>query len=295
MSTDSAGIRSKLTKLNKSLDELESQLEPLFSQSLPETLLGLETIHQAKLQVIIPYIVYDLVFVYLKSRGIDPRTHPIVNELERVRQYFDKIKNAEEFDQKRKLGIDKAAAGRFIKHAIAQAKNAQLMDEPSDDATPVASSGSKRVPVKVTSKMIARAEYEKEIKELGNEEEEDLEVFDDDDDDAMDIADGLPEEARTRPLSLNKGKGRASNEEQSSQEDQAPTPRRKRPRIDPFSEYEGVSISSVHQPIDDDKKKTTSTKLSSASDSLRGTPISASEDIKSAKGAKKAKRKARKP
>lgn len=106
MSTETAKIHSKLAKLNKSLDELESQLEPLFAQSLPETLLALDTIQQAKLQVIIPYVVYDLVFgectrgmqgwtcprfraltpcvVYLKSRGIDPKTHRVVNELVRV-------------------------------------------------------------------------------------------------------------------------------------------------------------------------------------------------------------------
>ncbi|KAF8559939.1 C1D-domain-containing protein [Imleria badia] len=203
MSTDTTKIRSKLARLDKSLDELESQLEPLFAQSLPETLLALDTIQQAKLQVIIPYVVYDLVFVYLKSRGVDPKTHRVVAELERIRQYFDKIKHAEESDQKRKFGIDKGAAGRFIKHAIAQAKNAQLVDEPSD-ATPVASSSSnhERVPVKVTSKMLARAEYEKELKELGSEEEQDLAVFDEEagieDEEAMDMED-VPSSRRKRP------------------------------------------------------------------------------------------------
>lgn len=62
MSADTTKIRSKLTKLDKSLDQLEAQLEPLFAQSLPETLLALDTIQQAKLQAIIPYVVYDLVF-----------------------------------------------------------------------------------------------------------------------------------------------------------------------------------------------------------------------------------------
>lgn len=62
MSTDTAKIRSKLAKLDRSLDELEAQLEPLFAQSLPETLLALDTIQQAKLQTVIPYVVYDLVF-----------------------------------------------------------------------------------------------------------------------------------------------------------------------------------------------------------------------------------------
>ena len=55
-------IRSRLSALTKSLDELGKILEPLFSQSLPESLVGLETIQQAKLQVDIPYVVYDLVF-----------------------------------------------------------------------------------------------------------------------------------------------------------------------------------------------------------------------------------------
>ena len=62
MSTDTSKLRNKIGKLNKSFDELESKLEPLFAQSLDETLLGLDTIQQAKLLVIIPYVVYDLVF-----------------------------------------------------------------------------------------------------------------------------------------------------------------------------------------------------------------------------------------
>lgn len=142
-----------------------------------------------------------------------------------------------------KLGIDKVAAARFIKHAIAQAKNAQLVDEASD-AGPEASSSSnnERVPIKVTSKMIARAKYEKELEELGSEEEDDLEVFDqeaaDDDDDETMETDGPP--ADTKSISLEKGKGRALEEE-------APPSRRKRPRIDPFSGKHCASCQSVNQ------------------------------------------------
>ena len=78
-----------------------------------------------------------------------------------------------------KLGIDKAAGERRIKHVIAQAKDAQLVDEPSDIA-PVASASSnnERVPVKVTSKMAVCAEYQKALEESGSGEEDDLEVFD---------------------------------------------------------------------------------------------------------------------
>jgi exosome complex protein LRP1 len=105
-------LKSKLSGLNKSLDELEAQLEPLFAQSLPETAVGLEVIQQAKLNVLVPYITYDLIYseypfmigrqfwlliidqsslphsiVYLKTKGINPMTHPVIQEL--VRRMVD--------------------------------------------------------------------------------------------------------------------------------------------------------------------------------------------------------------
>ncbi|KAF7972207.1 hypothetical protein HWV62_18698 [Athelia sp. TMB] len=176
MSAEINRIRARLDILGDSLDELEIILEPLLAQSLPETVVGLETIQQAKLQVVLPYLVYDLIFIYLKAKGIDPKTHPVVSELDRVRQYFNKIKSAEDADKKPTVSIDKDAASRFIKHAIAQSKYGR---PPGDDAEPTPSSA--RVPVKITSKMEARAQYERELEELGSDNEDDgegLEVFD---------------------------------------------------------------------------------------------------------------------
>ncbi|KAH8102387.1 Sas10/Utp3/C1D family-domain-containing protein [Cristinia sonorae] len=168
-----AKIRNKLKTLNDSLDELEEILEPLSDQTLPEILAGLEPLQQAKLQVDIPYVVYDLIFIYLKTRGIDPKTHPVIGELDRVRQYFEKIKKAEDEPDNRKSRLDQAAANRFIKHAIAQVE----LQLPLDD--PVGGPSNVRVPAKVTSKMEARAQYEQDLKALGDEEESELEVFDD--------------------------------------------------------------------------------------------------------------------
>ena len=85
MSTDTSKLRNKIAKLNKSLDELESKLEPLFAQSLDETLLGLDTIQQAKLLVIIPYVVYDLVFGKLDPVGpFFPVSIPLLRDTNRV-------------------------------------------------------------------------------------------------------------------------------------------------------------------------------------------------------------------
>jgi hypothetical protein len=100
--------------------------------------------------------------------------------------------------------------------------------------------------------MAARAEYEKQLKELVSEDEEDLEVFDEDEE-AMDTADDPPEE--TRSVGLNKGKGRASEEEQSKGEEVSSS-RRKRPRVDPFS-GEPPYILSNYQASSDDKRQGT--------------------------------------
>ena len=103
MATNTSKVSAKISALDVSLDELEAKLESLFAQTLPETVVGLEKIQQAKLQVAIPYLLYDLIFsasdfsnhvryqadrtctkVYLKTRGIDPKTHPVVAELVRL-------------------------------------------------------------------------------------------------------------------------------------------------------------------------------------------------------------------
>lgn len=62
MSDDTLKIRRKISTLTNALDALETNLTALSSQSLPELVIGLDTIQQAKLQVLIPYLVYDLVF-----------------------------------------------------------------------------------------------------------------------------------------------------------------------------------------------------------------------------------------
>ena len=42
-----------------------------------------------------------------------------MKEIKRVQQYFNKVKTAEESGMKRDMTLDKAAANRFIKHALA--------------------------------------------------------------------------------------------------------------------------------------------------------------------------------
>lgn len=62
MASQTNKVRAKLTSLNTSLGELESLLEPLLAKSLSESTLELEPLQKAKLQTVLPYVAYDLIF-----------------------------------------------------------------------------------------------------------------------------------------------------------------------------------------------------------------------------------------
>lgn len=58
-----------LLTLNSSLDLLESSLQPLLSTPLQSLLDSSDPLHQAKLQVMVAYIVHDLIWSKLISPG----------------------------------------------------------------------------------------------------------------------------------------------------------------------------------------------------------------------------------
>jgi exosome complex protein LRP1 len=56
---------------------------------------------------------------FLRLNGVNAKEHPVFRELTRLKQYFEKIKIAEAGESKRdNLSLNKAAAGRIIKHAL---------------------------------------------------------------------------------------------------------------------------------------------------------------------------------
>lgn len=65
-----------------------------------------------------------IVTAYLRLNSVNAKEHPIFSELSRVKQYFEKIRNAESGDARTAaVSLDKAAAGRFIKHALVSKTN----------------------------------------------------------------------------------------------------------------------------------------------------------------------------
>ncbi|KAL1677690.1 hypothetical protein EV122DRAFT_213710 [Schizophyllum commune] len=226
MSTETTKVRAKVAALNASIDKLETELAPLLDKPLAETLAGLEPIEKARLQTLLPYIIYDLSFIQLKVNGEDPKTHAVIPELDRVRQYFEKIKKVEDSAPKPPT-VDKDAAARFIKHAINSIQY-KKSDPPQD--VPSSSTNAAPVPAKVTDKMREREEYLRELKEREGEESsegEELEIFGEEG--AMEVDEPVRPVVKDR-----KGKGKAT----ATSADQAVVDalRKKRKKTDPFDD-----------------------------------------------------------
>nr|WJN24844.1 homeodomain transcription factor bE [Tranzscheliella williamsii] len=75
----------------------------------------------ARLQVSVAYVLMDLVWILLKTKGVDATSHPVLQELERVKGYFGKIKRVQEAanEEGERPAVDRSAAGRFIRAALA--------------------------------------------------------------------------------------------------------------------------------------------------------------------------------
>ncbi|KAG0233388.1 DNA-binding protein c1d [Actinomortierella wolfii] len=113
-----------------SLAEIEDLLEPLFttSTSLNETLAKLDTEKRCQLELMVAYAINTLAFVNLKTNGTAPNTHPVMKELARIKNYTEKLKNATTVS-KPSMNIDKDAADRFIRGALASNNIADKKEE----------------------------------------------------------------------------------------------------------------------------------------------------------------------
>lgn len=148
-----------------------------------------------------------------EKQEAEQRTLPLLNRpLSKVHKLNFYWKTTE------RMTVDKAAANRFIKHAITQATRTQGQPstEPADHhPTPGPSKTPARpVPAGATNKMLARIEWEKQVKEAA-EEEEDLQVFEETDGYANADADvEMINDEASAPTSLPVGTGETTPSEQ---------------------------------------------------------------------------------
>ncbi|KAF3936746.1 hypothetical protein ABW19_dt0201982 [Dactylella cylindrospora] len=126
----------QLDDLEDSIDTISVTLKPLLEENLPKNASLLPLVDKAKLYILATYAIESLIFSYLETNSITTSNHPIMKELTRIRQYFQKIRDIETKDKEKaekeassantkhvdtrdNLVLDKEAAGRFISAALA--------------------------------------------------------------------------------------------------------------------------------------------------------------------------------
>ena len=120
---DTADLLPLVDDLGSNIDDLEESLAPILNSTLSHSTSKLPLLDKAKLHVLVTYAIESVLFSYLRLNGVEAKTHPVFQELARVKEYFGKIKTAETAGAKRSTTLDKDAANRFVKHGLAGNEN----------------------------------------------------------------------------------------------------------------------------------------------------------------------------
>ena len=114
-------MEKALQDLLASLGQTEAALQPFFEAGGKDAIAEVREKHgpkeAAEVQLAMAYTVNALFFAYLKTQGIDPQSHPVKEELGRVKGYMKKLKEAvaeTEAKTGSALRLNKDAASRFI-------------------------------------------------------------------------------------------------------------------------------------------------------------------------------------
>ncbi|XP_040409114.1 nuclear nucleic acid-binding protein C1D [Cygnus olor] len=109
-------IHDYLKTFEKSLSSVDEMLKTMMSVPRCELFQKLEPLEQVKLDLVSAYTLNSMFWVYLATQGINPKEHPVKQELERIRTYMNKVK--EIADKKKASKLDKGAASRFVRNAL---------------------------------------------------------------------------------------------------------------------------------------------------------------------------------
>ncbi|XP_069787868.1 nuclear nucleic acid-binding protein C1D [Narcine bancroftii] len=114
-------IHEYLVAFEESIKCADGVLKSLMSSSRSELLQKLDPLEQAKMDLASAYALNSLFWIYLVTRGINPKEHAVKQELERIRTCMNKVK--EIGDRKKAARLDKDVASRFVRNALWEAKN----------------------------------------------------------------------------------------------------------------------------------------------------------------------------
>ncbi|KAL8675247.1 MAG: hypothetical protein Q9168_000367 [Polycauliona sp. 1 TL-2023] len=127
---DTTNLISLLEVLDDDIDDLEETLAPVTKHALGYTASKLPLLDKAQLYILVTYAIESILFSYLRLNGLDAKEHAVFRELTRVKQYFQKVEDVEKIGCKREnLSLDKAAAGRMVRHVLGKNHQHANMDD----------------------------------------------------------------------------------------------------------------------------------------------------------------------
>ncbi|KAF2723675.1 hypothetical protein K431DRAFT_282773 [Polychaeton citri CBS 116435] len=115
---DTEDILEQVSELTGNIDDLERSLQPLLAQTLSASTSKLPLLDKAKLYVLATYALDSILFSALRLNGTDTKSHPVFLEINRVKEYFGKIKSAETTGSRPNARLDKDAAARFVRAGL---------------------------------------------------------------------------------------------------------------------------------------------------------------------------------
>ncbi|XP_022795542.1 nuclear nucleic acid-binding protein C1D-like isoform X2 [Stylophora pistillata] len=135
-------VTESLETFHEALGKVEDTFKPLLETSVDDLKEKMDPLQSAKLDLVVAYSINSMFWMYLTTQGVNPRQHPVKSELDRIKKYMGKVKEATE-KKEASLRLDKGAAKRFVKSALWQ---------PDAGKTPEASHKEEEPPQKGESK-----------------------------------------------------------------------------------------------------------------------------------------------
>ncbi|KAK2177884.1 hypothetical protein NP493_574g01040 [Ridgeia piscesae] len=124
-------LQERLTDFDDALTQVEEVLKPLHSVPLSDIHTKLSTLDKAKLDLVGVYTINSLFWMYLNTRGEDPKEHAVKQELERIQRYMKRLQEVQDKEKAPKLNKD--ASKRFIRSALWQQAHKEA-EQPDDEA-----------------------------------------------------------------------------------------------------------------------------------------------------------------
>lgn len=125
-------VKAEVKQLHDSMQRLKQTLKPLIEDAVTDECAGSDeknnndnfslrslaktSFEKAKLDLTVVYTLNSLFWIYLSTKGVNVREHPIKKELDRLKSYMMRAKEVEDKEKAPKLNVN--AANRFVRNSL---------------------------------------------------------------------------------------------------------------------------------------------------------------------------------